>query len=218
MAIVFHSDVYSKIKIDSHIINGVIGYNYEEFLECIIGDNTYYIDNNTINSHKKVSSVISNSEKIDKYLKDLGLEKSFLNKNINDLSHSEQKLLKYLKMLVVNPNVIIINEPFFDLDYDTKKKIALLLKDLVKKKTIILGSFDTNIIYTQCKKVLLLGKEKYLYDDVTVLSNKRILRQYHIDIPEIIEFIRLAKEKRRKLPYSKDIRDLIKDVYRSVSK
>ena len=221
MAIVFHSEKYKNIKVDSHIIIGITGEDYQSFLKGLTGKNTYYIGNNIIDSNKKVSSVIgtiSSEKEFDDYLKDLSLDKSFLNKNINSLSHSEQKILKYLQVLTKEASIIIIDEPFMDLDFDAKKRVIALFKKLVKIKTIIIGSSDTNVIYTQCKKVLLLNKKKYLYDDVKVLANKSILRQYHISMPDILAFIRLANDKGKKLPYSKDIRDLIKDVYRNVSK
>lgn len=221
MAIIFHSEKYSDIKIDSHIIIGITGYDYQSFLKGLIGSNIYYFENDHKSSNRDVSSIIgkdNNDKKLDESLKDLGLEDSFLTKNVNDLSHGEYKLFNYLRMFLSDKSIMVIDEPFLDLDYDNKKRIISLLKKLAKKKTIILGSHDTNIIYTNCKKVLLLGKKKCLYDDVTILSNKRILRQYQVRMPEIIEFIRFAKDKKIKLPYSKDIRDLIKDVFKNVSK
>ena len=218
MAIVFHSEKYHDIKLDSHMIIGITGYNYQRFLKGITGKDVYYIGN--LNNGNKVEDNFKNvnDKKINEYLKELGLDNEFLNKYINELSHGEIKILEYLKMLTLNPNIIIIDEPFQDLDYDSKKKIISILKRLSKTKTIIIASMDTNIIYTLCKKVLLLGKDKYLYENVDILANKNILRWYHLEMPEILKFIREANNKKIKLPYSKDIRDLIKDVYRNVSK
>ena len=220
MAIVFHCHKYHYIKIDSHMIIGITGNNYNKFLTELTGENIFYIGNDYLNNKQTVLEFIGNVSKkrISEYLADLGLNDSFLNKYVNDLSHSEQKLLKYLQMLIADTSVVIVDEPFIDLDYDAKKRIIIIFKRLVKKKTIIIGSFDTDVIYSLCKKVLLIGKNKYTYDDVIVLSNKKILKQYNISMPEIIKFIRLAKDKGIKLSYSKDIRDLIKDVYKHVSK
>ena len=121
-------------------------------------------------------------------------------------------------MLISDTKIMVIDEPFQDLDYDRKKKIIVLLKRLAKNKTIIIGSSSTDIIYTLCNKVLLLGKMKFLYGDVSVLTNKTTLNRFHLPMPEIVTFIKLANNKKVKLPYSKDIRDLIKDVYKNVSK
>lgn len=219
MAIIFRSEKYPKIKVDSHIIIGITGCNYKEFLKGLTGaDISSFPDNLDDIKVSRMLDAKINAQKLDEYLNDLGLDKSFLNKNIHDLSHGQRQLLKYLQILISDNSIIVLDEPFMDLDYDNKKRIIALFHKLVKKKTIIIGSVDMNIIYTQCKKVLLLNAKKYLYDDVNILANKRVLKQFHIEMPEILEFIRLAKEKRKKLPYSKDIRDLIKDVYKNVSK
>ena len=105
-----------------------------------------------------------------------------------------------------------------DLDYGYKKKIVLLVNRLIKEnKTVIIGSVDSNIIYTLCKKILLISDDDYYYSDTSVFKKTRILEKYQIMIPDLVYFVDLAKDKKIKLRYSNDIRDLIKDVYRNVS-
>ncbi len=224
MAIVFHSVKYQDIKIDSQMIIGVMGSDYQLFLKSLRRDQVFYIENNIDTSDSTVQCKLDSlnikysEELLMAYLNDLHLAKDFLKKKVNELSHSEQKILKYLLCLVSNASIIVVDEPFLDLDFPNKKMIISIFNRLVRYKTIIIGSSDSNIIYAICKKVLLLGKEKYYYGDVLILSNKNILKQYHLVMPQIVEFIRYAQEKKVHLPYSKDIRDLIKDVYRHVSK
>ena len=221
MAIVFHSKEYSDITIDSHKLIGVMG-NYQDFFKSMEKDNICYLGNEIVSSKQTIYQVINGStidEKIlNKIIKDLDLKEGFLNKKINDLSHSERKVFRYLQMLITNANIIVIDEPFLDLDSIMKKKIISIFNQLVRTKTIIIGSSDSDIIYSLCKKVLLLGNSKYLYDDVSVLTNKSVLKRFHLLMPEIVKFVRLANDKKIKLPYVKDIRDLIKDVYKHVSK
>lgn len=221
MAIVFHSKEYSDITIDSYKLIGVMG-NYQDFFKSLKKDNICYLGNELINSEKTVYQFIDGSlikeKTLNKALKDLDLKEEFLNKKMRDLSHGERKLFRYLQMLITEANIIVIDEPFLDVDYYTKKKIMSLFNQLVKVKTVIIGSFDSDIIYSLCKKVLLLGKNKYLYDNVNVLTNKSVLKRFHLLMPEIVTFVRMANDKKIKLPYVKDIRDLIKDVYKHVSK
>ncbi len=121
-------------------------------------------------------------------------------------------------MVLSNKNIIIIDEPFMDLDLFYKKKVLLLLNKLIKeKKTIIIGSNNSNIIYELCKKVLFINVKDYYYDDINCFSDKKLLKKYGVDMPYLVEFVELAKKKKINLRYSKDIRDLIKDVYRNVS-
>ena len=223
MAIVLKSVNYGDIKIDSNIIIGVMGKEYDRFLKSLSGNEIYYVSNTKVNNKKVIDVIDSinislNDDLINMYLENLSLDKSFLNKKVSELSHSEIKLLGYFKALLVNAKIIVIDEPFLDLDYHYKKVIITILYRLIKNKTVIIGSRDSDIVYTLCKKVLLLGNNKYNYDDVIVLSNKRILKTYHVNMPQIVEFIRHANEKKAHLPYSYDIRDLIKDVYKHVTK
>ncbi len=208
MAIALKSKKYD-ITIDSNTIIGVMGNNYEEFIKAFRGDNVYYL------GYEKdpVLDIIE----VDNSL-DIDIE-SILNKNRNELSHSDKRLLQYTLMVQSNPRIIIINEPYLYLDNKNKKKISLLFNKLIKQgKTIIVGSNDTNVIYSLCKKVLLINKRSVYYDNVEILSDKKIINRYHLNMPEILIFINEAKKKKINLPYSKDIRDLIKDVYRNVSK
>ena len=217
MAVVLKSVKYGDITIDTHCIIGVMGYYYDEFLKSLQGEDVFYLDDKNFKDKNSVSDYITNTDYVN-YLKELKLNEDFLNKKIFELSHSEKKLLKYLIMLSVNASIIIINEPFINLDYHYKKLLISLFNRLVKYKTIIIGSRNSNIIYELCKKVLLLGKSDYTYKDSVILSNKKVLKKYRLVMPEIIEFVRLANNKKNHLPYSKDIRDLIKDVYRNVTK
>ena len=217
MAVVLKSVKYGDITIDTHCIIGVMGYYYDEFLKSLQGKDVFYLNDKNFKDKNSVLDYITNIDCVD-YLKELELNEDFLNKKIFELSHSEKKLLKYLIMLSVNASIIIINEPFINLDYHYKKLLISLFNRLVKYKTIIIGSRNSNIIYELCKKVLLLGKSDYTYKDSVILSNKKVLKKYRLVMPEIIEFVRLANNKKNHLPYSKDIRDLIKDVYRNVTK
>ena len=218
MAIVFQNNKYN-ITIDSNKIIGVMG-DFESFFSSLDGDDVYYIEKRVSVSNKKVYKLLDINDKVTKnILNELGFDELLLNQRINELSHSEQTILKYILMVLSNKKIIIVDEPFMDLDYDNKKKIILLLNRLAKnKKTIIIGSMDSNIIYSLCKKVLFISDKDYYYDDILAFKNKKILKKYHIDMPYLVEFVELAKDKKIKLKYSQDIRDLIKDVYRNVSK
>lgn len=217
MAIVFQNTKYN-LTIDSKMIIGVMG-DYESFFSSLNGD-IYYLDKSVSVSSKKVCSILDIDNKdITDLLKDFSLGEEFLNKKIVELSHSEQKILKYILMFLSNKRIIIIDEPFLDLDLCNKKKVILLLKRIVKdNKTIIIGSSNSNVIYQICKKVLLINNEGYYYGDINVFKDKNILKKYHVNVPDIVKFIDLVNEKNIKINYSRDIRDLIKDVYRNVSK
>ena len=215
MAIVLKNSRFN-LSIDSKTIIGVMGKDYDKFLKSLNGDDVFYLDKKTIIIGKKVIDLLGNFDI--NVLEDFNLTKDFINKEIMDLSHSEQRLLKYILLVISDKKIIVIDEPFMDLDYENKKRIILLLNRLKKNKTIIIGSIDSNIIYPICKKILFINNNEYYYGDAIDFSNKDLLKKYHIAMPDLVKFVLLANTKNKKIKYSKDIRDLIKDVYRNVSK
>ena len=211
MAIEINSVKYGKKIIDSKTIIGVIGNNRESFIKSLSGKNIYYL--NKYNNFEKI--IIDDS--LLEYRKILDIDNIF-NDNM-ELSHSRKKLLQYYLMISSNANILVINEPYLDLDYSEIKKINRLFNKLVKDgKTIIISSCDINIIYSICKKVLLVNNDSIYYSSIKCLNDIELLNKYNIEIPNIVEFVLLAKKKNIKIPFSKDVRDLIKDVYRNVSK
>ena len=113
MAIVLKNNKID-IKIDSNTIIGVMGKDYDKFLSSLKSDDIFYLDNRVSISNKKVSSILSVNESL---LKEYNLSEDFVNKRVNELSHSEQKILKYLLLITNNKKINIIDEPFMDLNY-----------------------------------------------------------------------------------------------------
>lgn len=232
MAIVFKNVKFNNnmnIYLDSNKIIGVMGDNYSEFFKLLSGPDIYVIDKESDFLEKKVSdellksfkkkSDVSLDEAINIIINRLSLSKDFLDKNIKELSHGEKRILKYLMLFLINPKIIIIDEPYLYLDYDMKKKIRLLIKEIIKesKKTIIIGSCNSDIIYELSQKIMLINNHSFLYDDTKkVFKSIEVLNDYNIDEPDIVRFVRLARKKGINLEYTDDIRDLIKEVYKNV--
>ena len=154
-------------------------------------------------------------------LKIVDLDIPYLNRNIRDLSSSERKLLQIGMALMTNPEVIILKEPFKVMDKKTERRIFLFLQKIrdVYDKTIIIASddscrlysFTTHLIIEKNHKVLVEGETKEIYQRVEYLKKNKI------QLPEIVEFTYAAKkEKAAKIDYHRDIRDLIKDIYKHV--
>ena len=216
---------FQDITLDSNTIIGVMGENYEVLLKKIKGKSISKIlkDNflfgNVLENIKLCYNKENLNEVLDALLKELDLDSDFLNKDIKELSSSEEKIVKYLILFIKNPKIIIIDEPFDDLDFGMRKRLISLFKKIVYKtgKTIIIGSVDSNLIFSLCKKVLLVSSDYYLYGDTKkIMTNTNVLQKYNIEIPDIVLFTNLVHDKGKNIDYSTDIRDLIKDVYRNV--
>lgn len=158
--------------------------------------------------------------KMKKSLEIVGLEEEILNKEISSLTTGEKKLLQIAVSIIYNPDVIIFDEPFVELDKFSTKNIISLIKKLKSKfkKTVIIVSNDVNLLYELTDNIVILSKGHIAYSGETLSTYQSVdmLLDKNVEIPDLVRFTMLARDKRVKLSYHRDIRDLIKDVYKHV--
>ena len=180
--------------------------NVKEEMEFLIGR----LDYKNKNIHKKMRDS----------LLVVGLNDSYLEKEIYELSAGEKKLIQVAISLLYNPKVIIFDEPFVELDYANKKKMIRLIKMLKERyhKTIIITSNDSDLLYTLTDDLVILKGNRILAADQTekIYQDIEFLEHNNVEIPSIVLFTYKARKRNVKLSYHKDIRDLIKDVYKHV--
>lgn len=154
-------------------------------------------------------------------LRIVGLPQNKLFSPIVTLSSAEKRLIQIAEALMLNPDVLLLDEPFYNLDLKNEKKIVRVLEKLQEKyqKTIVFATHDCEQIYQYADQVVLLKDGTILMEGPVekVYMEEAILLKHHIDIPETIAFTNYVRKKKEiPLGYYKDIRDLIKDIYRNV--
>lgn len=165
---------------------------------------------------------IKNIEKKEKdSLKIVGLEEKLLDRNITTLSKSEKKKVAMAIGLLSNPDIIILDDPFRFLDNKSRKRIIMVLRKLKEQfhKIIIIGTLDEDILYQYTDKMLFVKNKRIFLDTETKDGYERVdyLKRNGFQVPERILFTYKAiKKKKVKIEYHKDIRDIIKDVYKHV--
>jgi len=160
-------------------------------------------------------------KKLEDSLKIVGLSPKYLSRNISTLSTSEKKLLQIATALLSNPELILLDDPFINLDNKNEKKLARLLDQLNDRFniSIIIATNDSEILYQYTKKLILLENNTILLEGNTkeVYENVKFMREHNFEIPDIVMFTSIAKqEKNVKIDFHRDIRDLIKDIYKHV--
>lgn len=157
--------------------------------------------------------------KIESILSLVGLDNTYLNKEIKDLSTSETYLLNLSLNLIIDPDIIIL-ELSNDLDKNNKLLIKNILLDLKRKykKTIIIISNDVNILYELTDYLIIFKDNKMVINDKTsiVFNDKEFLNNNNIELPDLVSFSNKARNYNIKLKNYKDIKDLIKEVYKNV--
>lgn len=159
-------------------------------------------------------------KKINDSLKIVGLNDSYLNRNINSLSSSEKVLIILAISLLSNPEIIILNNLFKYLDKVNERRLVILLEKIKEQynKTIILINDDSEILYKYTSNLIIKKNNLFIEDETNKLFQRvDFLHKNNIKVPEIVELTHLIKKKKKiKLEYHKDVRDILKDIYKHV--
>lgn len=102
-------------------------------------------------SYKANCSKILNYEKLFEHLNYFDLDRSILNKNINELSGGEKQRLAFIINILLNRDIWILDEITSSLDVDMKEKVTNYI--LNSDKTVILVSHDKTNSLEKFKKV-----------------------------------------------------------------
>lgn len=100
--------------------------------------------------YPKTADHLSSSErmKLESLLDEFGFRKSILNKDIakegENLSGGERKRLSILRALIRPSKVVILDEPFANLDSNNIEIIARKIQDLSKNRIVIIVSHETS--------------------------------------------------------------------------
>lgn len=90
-------------------------------------------------------------------------------KYLRDLSKGNQKKVGIVAALIGNPEVIILDEPFANLDPTTQIRLKGIIKDLAEKQgvTILISSHDLMHVTDVCDRIVVLEKGRIVKDLVT---------------------------------------------------
>ncbi len=99
------------------------------------------------------------SQRVDDLIHLLDLEKESKLK-IKNLSSGNQMKVSLGAALIHNPEILILDEPFINLDIKTTKKIILLLKSFKGKKTLFVTSHNLDLVADLCDSFLIMENGK----------------------------------------------------------
>ncbi|RNC88199.1 MAG: ABC transporter ATP-binding protein [Winogradskyella sp.] len=87
-------------------------------------------------------------------------------KYLRDLSKGNQKKAGIVAALIGNPEVIILDEPFANLDPTTQIRLKQILKDLAEKQgvTVLVSSHDLLHVTDVCERIVVLEKGEVVKD------------------------------------------------------
>ena len=96
-------------------------------------------------------------------------------KYLRDLSKGNQKKVGIVATLIGKPEVVILDEPFANLDPTTQIRLKKILSDLSlqKQTTVLISSHDLMHVTDVCKRIVVLEKGKLVKD---IKTNEETLK------------------------------------------
>ena len=123
-------------------------------------------------------------ERLEKLINILGI-KNLLNRSPHQLSIGEKRKVAIASTLIINPDVLILDEPTAGLDpLTTRHIIDLILEENLSGKTIITSTHDLHIIseisdtvyvFSQDKKIVRSGSPDVILEDMALLQDHNLV-------------------------------------------
>lgn len=135
--------------------------------------------------------------RVDEVMKLIGIE-HLSNKNPKNLSGGQKQCVAIASIIVMNPDILIFDEPTSQLDPISTEKIFEIIKGLSEKgKTIILVEHKIDLIYKYTDKIIAMNNGKILEFDIkeNVLSNRKLKENKMI----LTEYSKIAYELEKRL-------------------
>ncbi|MEI6132015.1 MAG: energy-coupling factor transporter ATPase [Bacillota bacterium] len=129
----------------------------------------------------------------------LGISESLLKHSPFEISGGQKRRVALAGVIVMNPSILVLDEPAAGLDPQGKSEIFKLLRRLNKEigMTIIMVSHNMEDVAIEADRIAVLVEGEITICDVPkeIFKNQAQLRKIHLDVPEITTFMNRLNSK-----------------------
>ena len=147
----------------------------------------------------------------------VGLDESFYKRSPFELSGGEKRRVAIAGILVLDPEILILDEPTVGLDPAGTKIILDLIKKLHSEgKTIIMVTHSMGLVFEYATDVVVLKEGKVAFEGVPTELFAKNSGDLSLEIPILYEFCQKLKNRGLgiNIPNIRTIDDLIKELKR----
>jgi len=139
-------------------------------------------------------------ERVEKVLELVGLDKDYLHHSTLNLSGGEKRRVALAGVLIMQPQLLLLDEATVGLDPEGKEQLFKILLDWQKEdnKSFLFITHDMNDVLEYAEEVIVMDKGKLLYhtspsDLFEKYSDK--LEDLGLELPECISFLNKLNQK-----------------------
>ncbi len=110
------------------------------------------------------------------------------------LSGGEKQRLAIASVLVMNPEILILDEPTTGLDLKSSQSIITLVKELHSQNhTVILVTHDMNLVAEMANRIIILREGRIVADGLprSIFSDDALLKENFLEEPQITRLSRM---------------------------
>ena len=152
-------------------------------------------------------------ERVEKVLELVGLDKDYLHHSTLNLSGGEKRRVALAGVLIMQPQLLLLDEATVGLDPEGKEQLFKILLDWQKEenKSFLFITHDMNDVLEYAEEVIVMDKGKLLYhtnpsDLFEKYSDK--LENLGLELPECISFLNKLNQKlKNPIKISGDIKE-----------
>ena len=124
-------------------------------------------------------------QRVNQYLALVGIQ-HLKEKTIHALSYGQKKQVALAGVLAMEPEIIMLDEPFAWLDYKQAQRLKLLLNQLSEQgKTLIVSTHDSNFALEWGQQALVMEEGKLAVDSPVkaLMANKPLIEKLELEPP-----------------------------------
>jgi zinc/manganese transport system ATP-binding protein len=107
----------------------------------------------------------------------------FAQRPIGKLSGGEFQKILIARALAQDPEILLLDEPFSNLDFSSRKQIEILLNRIHEKGkiTTVMVSHDLSFVPSKCKRIIVMDKGKIIMDGKKdrILTSETLDKIFH---------------------------------------
>ena len=109
--------------------------------------------------------------------------REFADRPPHHLSFGQRRRVALATVLVMNPEILVLDEPSSNLDPASRRELSEILKNL--DVTILMVTHDLPYAYELCDRSLILNKGEIVADDSTIkiLTDEELMRKNRLELP-----------------------------------
>lgn len=142
---------------------------------------------------------------VDEALKNVGMYE-YKDKAVHFLSYGQKKRVSIADILVMNPEIIVFDEPTSSLDPKHSKQIVRIFDELNEKgMTVILSTHDVELAYSWSDYVIVMKDGEIVREGTPteIFSDDKLVQECYLEKPLILEIFENLRKKGKINDYKK---------------